>query len=96
MMRKRKKERKKERKWNLRKRKNIYKYVKKIKIEWTPRFSKVHYEFQGFKIKRSILNFPTMCNPITRTSFVPRDHSSPFAHVHLSQVCVFFSFPSLI
>jgi hypothetical protein len=39
---------------------------------------------------------PTMCNPITRTSFVPRDHSLPFAHVHSSQVCVFFFFPSLI
>jgi hypothetical protein len=34
-----------------------------------------------------------MCNPITRTSFVPWDHSLPFAHVHLSQVCVFFSPP---
>jgi hypothetical protein len=39
---------------------------------------------------RSKLIFPTMCSPITRTSFVPRDHSLPFAHVHLSQsVCVF-------
>jgi hypothetical protein len=29
----------------------------KNKIEWTPRFSKVHYEFQGFKIRRSKLIF---------------------------------------
>jgi hypothetical protein len=31
-----------------------------------------------------LLAFPTMCNPITRTLFVPRDHSLPLAHVHLS------------
>jgi hypothetical protein len=76
------------------KKKKIYEYVwYKNKIKWTPRFSKVHYEFQGFKIKRSILISPTMCNSITRTFFVPRDHFLPFAHVHLSQVCVFFSPP---
>jgi hypothetical protein len=40
---------------------------------------------------RPILIFPTMCNLITRTSLVPQDHSLPFAHVHLSQVYVFFS-----
>jgi hypothetical protein len=28
-----------------------------VKIKWTPQFSKVHYEFQGFKIKISILIF---------------------------------------
>jgi hypothetical protein len=75
------------------KRKKIWVWVK---IKWAPRFSKVHWEFQGFKIKRSKLISPTMCNPITRTSFVPRDHSLPFAHVRLSQVCVFFSLPPWI
>jgi hypothetical protein len=74
-----------ERKKKRRKKKNIS--MCKNKMKWTPRFSKVHQEFQGLKIKRSKLIFPTMCNPITRTSFVPRDHSLPF------QVCVFFSSP---
>jgi hypothetical protein len=47
------------------------------------------------KGSRPILIFPTMCNQITRTSFVPQDHFLPFAHVHLSQsVCIFLS-PSL-
>jgi hypothetical protein len=44
---------------------------------------------------RPILIFPTMCNPITRTLFVPQDHSLSFAHAHLSQkVCGYLS-PSL-
>jgi hypothetical protein len=38
--------------------------------------------------------FPSMRNPITMTFFVPRDHSLPLAHVHLSQkVCVYLSPP---
>jgi hypothetical protein len=72
------------------------KWVYKNKIKSIPRFSKVHYGSQKFQDLRSKLIFPTMCNPITRTSFVPRDHSLPFAHVHLSQsVCISLS-PSLI
>jgi hypothetical protein len=41
-------------------------------------------DFKRISRSRPILIFPTMCNPITRTSFVPRDHSLPSAHVHLS------------
>jgi hypothetical protein len=49
--------------------------------------------FKRISRSRSILIFPTMCNSIMRTSFVPRDHSLPFAHVHLSKKCVFCSHP---
>jgi hypothetical protein len=47
--------------------------------------------FKRISRSRPILIFPTMCNQITRTSFVPRDHSLPFAHVHLSKSVCFFS-----
>ena len=40
----------------------------------------------------SILNYSTMCNPITRTSVVPWDQPLSFAHVHHLK-CVFHSFP---
>jgi hypothetical protein len=41
-------------------------------------------DFKRISRSRPILIFPTMCNSITRTWFVPRDPSLPFAHVHLS------------
>ena len=40
----------------------------------------------------SILNYSTMCNPITRTSVVPWDQPLPFAHVHHLK-CVLHSLP---
>jgi hypothetical protein len=78
----------------MRKRKNMS--MCKNKIKWT-RFSGSLKCIRNFKASRlkTHTHFPTMCNLITRTSFVPRDQSLPFAHVHLSQVCVFFSFPFL-
>jgi hypothetical protein len=67
---------------------------KKIINTITPQFSRYIWKFQkDFNIKTHI--FPTMCNPITRTSLVPQDHPLPFAHVHLSNKCVFSSFPSV-
>jgi hypothetical protein len=51
--------------------------------------------FKRISRSRPILIFTTMCNPITKTSFVPRDHPLPFAHVHLSKKSVFFSSPNV-
>jgi hypothetical protein len=45
--------------------------------------------FKRISRSRPILIFPTMCNLITRASFVPRGYSLPFAHVHQSKKCVF-------
>jgi hypothetical protein len=64
----------------------------KNKISELPGSLKCIRNFKASRLKDPC-SFPTMCNPIMRTSFVPRDHSLPFAHVHLSQVCVFFSPP---
>jgi hypothetical protein len=62
----------------------IYMYI-------TPRISICIGISRRFKIKTHT-HLSTMCNPITRTLFVPWDHSLPFAHVHLSQeVCVHLS-----
>jgi hypothetical protein len=52
-------------------------------------------DFKRTSRLRPILIFPTMCNTITRTSFVPRAHSLPLAHVHLSQSVCIFLFPLL-
>jgi hypothetical protein len=74
-----------------RKEKNVYIYKEKAKVNKAPDSLDALGVSRGFKIK-TILIFPTMCNPITRTLFVPQDHSFPFAHVHLSQkVCVHLS-----
>jgi hypothetical protein len=72
----------------------IYEYVwYKNKIKWTPRFSKVHKEFQKFQDLRSELIFPTMCNAIWRTLRL----EITLCHLHMStNVKVYlFSLPLL-
>jgi hypothetical protein len=73
------------------KKKKRKKRVKKNNIIKLPESLVTIGNLKRISRSRPIFIFPTMCNPITRTSFVPRDHSLPFAHVHLSKKSVFFS-----
>jgi hypothetical protein len=70
------------------------KRVKKKYIIKLPGSLATFGNFKRISRPRPILIFPTMCNTITKISFLPQDHSLPFAHVHLSKKCVFFSPPS--
>jgi hypothetical protein len=61
------------------KRKRKIKNENKIKVKnnkVAPRFFLLH-KFSSALKTNPYSNLPTMCNPITRTSLVPRDH--PFA-----------------
>jgi hypothetical protein len=71
-----------EEKRKVRKKGRIKKERKREKLEGNkknkdaPRFFLVH-KFSSALMINPYSNIPTMCNPITRTSLVPRDH--PFA-----------------
>jgi hypothetical protein len=75
MMIRKEKERKK---WRIKKkeRKREKWEGNKIKVIDAPRFFLLH-KFSSALMTNLYSNLPTMCNPITRTSLVPRDH--PFA-----------------
>jgi len=62
---------------------------KKVKA---PQESLVIFISEGYPIYIYSRNFPTMCNLIARTSFVPSDHPLTLAHIHYSKY-VFHPFP---
>jgi hypothetical protein len=64
--------RKKGRRKKKRKRKNEKKIKKNNKD--APRFFLLH-KFSSALMTNPYSNLPTMCNPITRTSLVPQDHT---------------------
>jgi hypothetical protein len=63
----------------MRKGKKVKKYIIKL-----PDSLATFGDFKSISRSSPILIFPTMCNPIRRTSFVPRDHPFPSSHVLLS------------